>query len=713
MISKHAEAHTSDPRTAIWQHMVGHLADCLYEVRLTPNDTLELLHADDFLLRLVGYTRTDLVDWYGGWYALIHPDDRATVQASYTQLREQPHSTCDFRIVTRNGSIVWLRSWAYALPPSAPAIADSPLQIIGALRDVTCEHLPEPDPALLQRMHAVAWQINDGILLLDAQGTIKHAVLDDTSLHDLEQLQLHTYHMTEIIYPEDYNLALSHLAALLAEPTQRVRLVLRVVSPQQAYRWIEVTAVNCIGDALLNGIVVSYRDISGQKRQEELVWKLAYTDDLTGLANRRQIYQMGNFQLAEYAASGRYLALLYLDLDRFKIVNDTMGHDAGDDLLIQVAERLHQCVAEPSLLARVGGDEFAVLIPDADVTYALEIARTLISRINQPFQLRGQLIYLDCSVGITISDPDTRQFSTLLTQADIAMYHAKSASGGVRVFEQATTPPHQNRLLLEAEFRTALTQNALTLYYQPITDIATNQIIALEALIRWEHPTLGILPPGAFLPLAEEIGLLGILDRWVLKHAMQQLAAWHAQGLRVVVSINLTADSLRDPELVFDIEDLLSEYDLSPEYVILEITEHAALHDILISQQVLGTLRQIGVQIALDDFGTGYASLTYLRQLPVSILKLDGSFAAGVGENPADEAVMQALISLGRGLHLTVIVEGIEYPHQREWLRSTDSQLLQGFLLGRPASVEMITAHLHVQQNGNLGPPDPERRDDG
>ncbi len=712
MTNKQNEAYASDSRSIVFQQLAGSLADCLYELRLSATGTIELLYVGEFLLQLVGYTPAQL-ERCGGWYALIHPDDRATVQASYAQLREQPQSTCDFRVVTRNGSIVWLRSWAYALPPSAPSPAASSLHMIGALRDVTQEHLSHLDPALVQRMHAIAWQASDGILLLDAQGTIIHAVLDEISLRDLDTLHLQAYHIIELIYPDDYHLALSHLANLLANPTQRVRFILRVISAQQAYRWVEVTAVNYLNDALLHGIVVSYRDISVQKRQEELVWKLAYTDDLTGLANRRQIYQMGNFQLAEYAASGRYLALLYLDLDRFKIVNDTMGHDAGDDLLIQVAERLRQCVAEPSLLARVGGDEFAVLIPDADVTYALEIARTLISRINQPFQLRGQLIYLDCSVGITISDPDTREFSTLLTRADIAMYHAKSTSGGVRVFEQATTPTHQNRLLLEAEFRTALNQNALTLHYQPITDLATNQIIALEALIRWDHPTLGMLPPGAFLPLAEEIGLLGILDRWVLKHALQQLAAWHAQGLRVMMSINLTAESLRDPELVFDVEDLLSEYDLSPEYVILEITEHAALHDILISQQVLGTLRQIGVQIALDDFGTGYASLTYLRQLPVSILKLDGSFAAGVGENPADEAVMQALISLGRGLHLTVIVEGIEYPHQREWLRSTDSQLLQGFLLGQPDTADVITAHLHIQQRGSLGPPDAECRDDG
>lgn len=290
------------------------------------------------------------------------------MQASYAQLHEQPYSTCDFRILTRNGSTLWLRSWAYALAPSSSPRADAPVHIIGALRDVTQEHLTLRDPALVQRMHAIAWQINDGILLLDAQGTIIHAVLDEISIRDLEALHLDAYHITELIYPDDYNLALSHLTQLLAEPSQRVRLVLRVVSTQQAYRWIEVTAVNRLNDALLHAIVVSYRDISVQKRQEELVWKLAYTDDLTGLANRHQIYQMGNFQLAEYVASGRYLALLYLDLDRFKIVNDTMGHDAGDDLLIQVAERLRQCVAEPSLLARVGGDEFAVLIPDADVT---------------------------------------------------------------------------------------------------------------------------------------------------------------------------------------------------------------------------------------------------------------------------------------------------------------------------------------------------------
>lgn len=681
-------------REAIWQELAGVFADYVCEVYLLPDGTATLHTCTPGFTHLTGYTLEHL-NRNGGWYNLIHPQDRTIVQQHCANLATVGASHFQVRIITRNGAVLWMQHYAHLLPP-----ADKPtrLAILIAARDSTVAQPVPPDVAHMQRLHAVARHNSDGMLLIDAQGTIIHTILDQPDFGQPAGMPLTNRHITEILHPDDYNLLLSHLTALLANPQHRMREILRFLSTAQPYRWVEATASNCLDDTLINAIVISYRDVSAQKRQEDLIWRLAYTDDLTGLANRRQMYHIGNQLLSEYADGGRFLALLYLDLDRFKVVNDSLGHDAGDNLLVQVAERLAGCIDEPSLLGRIGGDEFAVLVPDANIAYALEVARLMLSRISQPFTLRGQQIYLDGSVGIALSNGDIRDFSALLTHADIAMYGAKHSGKGVHVFEPDANSSRHNRLLLEAELREALINNELTLYYQPITNIAASQIVALEALIRWPHPTLGLLTPSAFMPLIEEIGLMGILDRWVLKRAIQQLAEWHTQGYRVAVSINLTAYSLRDPELIFDLEDLLAEYDVAPEYVILEVTEHVALHDLTISRQVLGMLRQLGIRIALDDFGTGYASLTYLRQLPVAILKLDRSFAVGVGEDPADEAVMSALINLGNGLQLTVIAEGIEYPRQHEWLRATGNHLLQGYLLGAPASVEQITQRLAGQQ---------------
>ncbi len=685
----------STSHASVWQLLTEQLADYVCELTLLPDSTALVQQASASFTHLTGYT-ADYVNRNGGWFYLVHPTDRATVQQQCYAITLNTGCTFTCRIITHNGAVLWFHYHASALPPTNGQPARS---LLIAARDITSAMQPQPDEAGLQRMHAVAWHSSDGLILTDAQGTIIHAILDQPDFGQPETTSLINRHITEILHPDDYSLLLSHLATLLSNPQHRMRTILRFLNNAQSYRWIEATASNYLDDGLINAIVISYRDVSAQKRQEDLIWQLAYTDDLTGLANRRQMYHIGNQLLSEYAQGGRHLALLYLDLDRFKVVNDSLGHDAGDDLLVQVAERLAACVDEPSLLGRIGGDEFAVLVPDANIACALEVARLMLARISQPFMLRGQHIYLDGSVGIALSDTDTQNFSMLLTHADIAMYGAKHSGKGVQVFAPDANSARYNRLLLEAELREALINNQLTLYYQPITNIAASQIVALEALIRWPHPTLGLLTPSAFMPLVEEIGLMGILDRWVLKRAIQQLAEWHTQGYRVAVSINLTADSLRDPELIFDFEDLLTEYDIAPKYVILEVTEHVALHDLTISQQVLGTLRQLGVRIALDDFGTGYASLTYLRQLPVAILKLDRSFAAGVGEDPADEAVMHALINLGSGLDLIVVAEGIEYPRQHEWLRTTGDHLLQGYLLGAPTDAGQITERLAKQQH--------------
>ncbi|NJL33020.1 MAG: bifunctional diguanylate cyclase/phosphodiesterase [Chloroflexaceae bacterium] len=377
-----------------------------------------------------------------------------------------------------------------------------------------------------------------------------------------------------------------------------------------------------------------------------------------------------------------------LDVDRFKVINSDLGHDAGDELLIQLAERLRECVEPTAILARQGGDEFAILLPTAHAHRSRELAQRILDQMNQPFILRDQIIYLSMSIGIALSMPATRRFSSLLTEADIAMYSAKTKGGGIRIYEPSLSPAMRDRLVLETDLRVALVTGKLTLYYQPIVEVATSTIIGVEALIRWPHPTRGLLIPSHFLGVAEDAGLLGILDRWVLRQAIAQLAEWWHNGHQIAISINLTDHSLRDPELIFDIEDLITEYDVPADAIIIEITEYTALRDMATTNEVLNGLKQLGVRIALDDFGTGYASLTNLRNLPVEILKLDRTFSAGIGTKAEDEAVVQALLQLGQGLSLTVVVEGVEQPVQQAWLERAGCQLIQGYLLGRPMPPE-------------------------
>lgn len=431
------------------------------------------------------------------------------------------------------------------------------------------------------------------------------------------------------------------------------------------------------------------RDISERKAYQEQIERLAFTDPLTGLANRRRLYEMGNAALGAGAPGS--VALLYLDLDRFKAFNDTLGHDAGDHLLTQVTQRLQQGISQTGLLARIGGDEFAVLLTHTDTDTVTALAYTLLELLRQPFELVGHRVHLSGSIGIAFGPVAGQPFSTLLTRADIAMYRAKRTSSGVQIYDPLTNEFSSEQVQFEAEFRQAIINNELTLYYQPIFDLRTRRLFAVEALVRWPHPTRGLLMPGAFLPLAEEAGLLPALDNWVLRAALAQVREWEAAGRPRSITVNLSAPTVQQAALVEQVADLLEEAGVSAARLAVEITEHTALRDLSLTCQVLSGLQALGVRIALDDFGTGYASLTHLRELPVDMLKIERAFASGIGNNSKDEAVLRAILALGEGLELVVVAEGVEDAAQLAWLRDVGYSHIQGYLLGRPVPPEHVT----------------------
>jgi len=408
----------------------------------------------------------------------------------------------------------------------------------------------------------------------------------------------------------------------------------------------------------------------------------ASTDDLTGLPNRRALYTEGATRLA--AAEHPRQALLLLDLDKFKEVNDSLGHHVGDRLLVQVGARLREQLRDADLLARLGGDEFAVLLADADHDQAVAAATKLRQTLAEPFALEGITLHTGVSIGIALFPDHGHQLSVMLRRADIAMYKAKSAQAGPRVSSEADDHHGDARLRTLQELRTALEVDQLVLHYQPKIDLATDDVCGVEALVRWDHPTRGLLYPCDFLDLVEDAGLMRTLTQVVLDKALDQAATWQAQGGPLTVAVNLSASSLIDADLPEQVDALLSARGLPPTALQLEITEEFLMADRDRARSILSRLRDNGIQIAVDDFGTGYSSLAYLRDLPIDELKLDRSFIFPMADDARAAALVASTIALAHSLGLRMVAEGVESRVAYTELARYGCDQAQGFHMSRP-----------------------------
>jgi len=406
----------------------------------------------------------------------------------------------------------------------------------------------------------------------------------------------------------------------------------------------------------------------------------ALTDELTGLANRRAVLR----RISELTAEGTPVALALLDVDKFKEVNDGLGHAAGDDLLRLVAARLEPALRAGDLLGRLGGDEFAVVavldqdVPAEDAGHAL--GRRLHDRLGEPFPVGGMFLHSSASIGVTTSAEDARRPAQLLRRADVAMYDAKRSGRGVAVYDPALHSDSSGHLALVEQLRTALTTDQLELHHQPQLDIGDGRVVGVECLVRWTHPERGLVLPGDFLPLAEVHGLMGPLTERVLALAVAQTADWRGRGLDLRVSVNLSASNLLDTGLPARVGELLDRHAVPPSSVVLEVTESVLLTDPERSLAVLGHLAALGVTVSMDDFGTGYSSLAYLRDLPVTELKLDRSFTADLCTDARTEAIIASTIDLAHRLGLGVVAEGVEDERTLDHLRRLGCDTSQGFL---------------------------------
>ena len=420
----------------------------------------------------------------------------------------------------------------------------------------------------------------------------------------------------------------------------------------------------------------------------------ALHDSLTGLANRALFADRVDHAVVGHRRSGRHVALLFCDLDGFKAVNDTFGHAAGDVLLIEVADRLRRCVRASDTVARLGGDEFAVLLEGTDglPRQALAVASRISASLREPVALPNKELSTQASVGVAISQGTEIDGAHLLHDADVAMYQAKAkGDGGVVVFRESMRQEAQHRSDVEVALRSALGRGELRLYYQPVVSIVTGAATGFEALARWDHPELGIIPPAEFIDVAEDTGLITPIGAWVLEEATRQLAAWHAAGaVGLTMAVNVSARQLRSPHLVRQVASILQASGVAPADLCLEVTESVLLDDTDASIDVLTGLKQLGVQIAIDDFGTRYSSLSYLRRLPVDVIKIDRSFVNELGTTAESTAIVTAVIHLARALNLTTVAEGVETAEQRLQLQALGCELAQGYLFARPAPPDRL-----------------------
>ncbi|MGA0611229.1 putative bifunctional diguanylate cyclase/phosphodiesterase [Caldimonas sp. KR1-144] len=447
------------------------------------------------------------------------------------------------------------------------------------------------------------------------------------------------------------------------------------------------------------GIVLSFRDITEHERSARIIRHQARHDSLSGLPNRLQFSEALELAIVQAGATGGGVAVLFVDLDHFKRVNDTLGHDIGDQLLKCVAERLVGCLRDGDLIARWGGDEFTVLAPRVrSVGEAERLAQRLLHALEDPFEFGEMTVRMSASVGVARFPDDGRNGADLLRRADMALYRVKDdGRNGFELFRPSAFSDIDGSggLSLEAELRHAIANNELTLHYQPQFDSRSGLITGVEALARWHHPARGWISPSVFIPIAEYSGSILALGEWVLQSACRQAARWRAQGhASFRMAVNLAAAQFDRTDLEAIVKRALHASGLAPEALELEITESAALRQMGHTATKLAALQRLGVRIALDDFGTGHASLAYLKQLPCDTLKIDRSFIAGVHENGKDTAIVRALLALAEGLGLHVVAEGVETRKTAQALHRLGCWTMQGYLLGRPMSAEDLSSLL-------------------
>ncbi len=656
---------------------------------------------------LTGYHSEELIgsQRLSSYNAITHPDDLPAVMGAIDRaiaLRE-PY-VVEYRIRACSGQEKWLWEKGRGIYDSQ----GNPTSLEGFITDIT--DLKQAERALRQaeqKYRSIFENAVEGIFQTTATG---HYLTANPML-----AKIYGYDS-----PAELMASLTDIRHQLYVDTNRREEFIRLLREQEAvwgfesqvYRkdgsiiWISENARAMWDEqGQLIGYEGTVEDITQRKQAEATIRYQAFHDLLTGLPNRVLFTDRLPLSLANARRDGSLLAVMFLDLDRFKTINDTLGHAIGDQLLQAVATRLSSCLRDGDTVSRWGGDEFTLLLTQIHaVEDAARVAQRLIEVLKPAFYLAGQELYISSSIGIALYPHDGTDAQTLLKNADAALYRVKEQGrNGYQLYTPAINSQASELLILENSLHHALDRQEFVLYYQPQVNVQTGQITRMEALLRWHHPELGSIPPRVFIPLAEENGLIVSIGEWVLRAACTQNQLWHAAELLPGrVAVNLSARQFQQPQLVATIARILSDTRLDPSLLELEITETTAMQNVEFTTLMLQDLHQMGIQISLDDFGTGYSSLSYLKKFPLDTLKIDQSFVRELTTDRNDAAIVAAVIALGQGLNLSVVAEGVETQAQMEYLRSLNCYEMQGYLFSKPLAAEDATRFLQKHRLKSL-----------
>ncbi len=535
------------------------------------------------------------------------------------------------------------------------------------------------------RFRSLVQNSSDMIAVVSPETVIRYQTPSVERLLGYRPEELDGTRLTDLLHPEDQARALAIVSEVASRPGAPAPAEWRLRRRSGEWFFAEVIVMNLLEEPTIQGLVLTIRDIEDRKALENQLTHQAFHDPLTKLANRALLSDRVAHAQARSHRDRRPCSVLLLDLDDFKAINDTFGHVAGDEVLVEVARRILGCIRAGDTAARLGGDEFALLLEDtAGAATAREVADRIAAALREPIALMGKEVFLSASTGIAVGVPGDAD-GELLRNADVALYIAKEkGKGGFEVFEPGMRAAVIERLELESDLRRALAEDQLVLHYQPIVELSSGTIVGAEALVRWRHPRRGLLAPGAFISLAEETGLIVPIGLWVIEEACRRVAELAGPGATTHVSVNLSSRQLQEPDVVEQVAAAIARAGLPPGRLVLEVTESLIMVDPRAMILRLRSLKELGLRLAIDDFGTGYSSLAYLQNLPVDILKIDRSFIQESSSDLGLSLLARGIVDLGRAMRLTTVAEGIEHREQVSALRETACEFGQGFFLARP-----------------------------
>lgn len=602
----------------------------------------------------------------------------------------------EIRNRAKDGSLYWVDT---TIVPFMNA-EGKPYQYVSIRNNITTrKEMEEELRRNEEKFRLITENSSDLIAILDESGIILYASQSHTSLlgHNLEELE--TKPLLKWVHPEDHEFVTLGIRDIMTGSKQTVQLEFRIETSLSSYIYVD-TKMNPIRYPIggIHSLLLVMRDVTERKKTEQLIHHLANHDTLTDLPNRRLFIDRLRKEVQLAQRSKSEMAVIFLDLDRFKQINDSLGHDIGDLILIEAAKRIKRCIRPADLVARLGGDEFTIYLTNLNSRDDAEyISQKIQTSIQKPFEAGGKLHVLSCSLGISIYPYDGRHEDELLKRADTALYSVKDLGrNGYAFFHPDMEKRSLERMVLENELKKSIELEQFYIEYQPKVDLASQRLIGVEALVRWNHPELGIIRPNKFIPIAEETGLIQPLGEWVLRRACEQNKAWQEEGYPpVVMSVNLSARQFYQADLLDRIQRILEGTGLEPQWLELEIAESTiAEHEN--ATVILQAARDLGINTSIDDFGIGYSTFSSIRHLPINTLKIDASFIKDVHHNIESQALVKAILTVAQALNIKVIAEGVESQEQLSVLNKDGCKQGQGFLFSKPLTDQQFEQYMKL-----------------